>query len=115
MPDPYERRLEEELVSLRHRRVQLRKLIDASRKGFGPGYDATDRIAQRRNLEAAFTATEHRWGELHHALGRRLPGGIVRLDQPRRVAQPRPVVRAVPPRRTISAGGYITKVMLPDR
>jgi hypothetical protein len=108
MNNPYRLKLEDELFALRQRRIDIRHQIKRIRFGALIGGDAQDSAVLRRNLEIELRAGERRWQQLHHELGRRLPGPSVKLDVP---ATPPP--RVVPVRRTVST--YMTKLMVPDR
>jgi hypothetical protein len=116
--NPHQLRLEQELVALRSKRVAIRRTLDAMAKGVRCGGDDYDQTIRARNLAMQFKATEARWNELHFLLNRDLPGPAVRLDVKPvatrgslKFGTPMQNRRLADLRKTVEAGGYITRAM----
>ena len=82
--NPYLRSLEDELAQLRARRVNLRRTIDFYAKGQTFSGDALDARRAQQRAAMELRSSEFRYAELHHLLGRALPGKPVKLLRARR-------------------------------
>jgi len=105
----YRRRLENELASLRTRRVNLRKRLDWL-KSHVIG-DPTETAMLYRETQMALNATNYDWERVHERLGRAPYGGPpVKLLPPSTVRKPaRTVTRSAP------AMGYMHRAMMGRR